>query len=518
MRFLLCMLLAGMTGFIALSYEILWVRMYSFASGSRAWVFGVFLGSYLLGIALGSLVSLRFRNPRRRTDRSQLGAIAVFVLLANAVGFFLIPVVSWVNVLASFAWTFPLVTAAAGMLGACLPLVCHYAIPADERAGAGLSYLYLSNIVGAGLGSLVTGFLLMDLLSTAEIATLLALLGIFLSVALSLLSLPRPPVLLRRLLGAFVLALAIALSGPYLFDGLYERLQLGRKVLKKGTDYRFRHVIESRHGVLTADEWNRLYGGGVFDGKFRLGLDGGDWIVRPYTVSALHPAPRKVLMIGLGTGAWTKIVAHNVAVEEITVVEISPDYREIISRYPVVADVLDDPKVRIVIDDGRRWLVRRPDETFDVIIANTTFHWRSHATHLLSVEFLRLVRAHLADGGIYLFNATGSRDAERTAMAVFPHTMNILNNVACSDGPLVFDRHRWRENLAAYTYGGRPLFDRATPAGRRRLDAVLALADTLDRPDDGESFRLRGRAQMAERCADAEIITDDNMASEWWGW
>ena len=50
--------------------------------------------------------------------------------------------------------------------------------------------------------------------------------------------------------------------------------------------------------------------------------------------------------------------------------------------------MLHDPKVDIVIDDGRRWLNPPPDERFDVIVMNTTWHWRAHITDLLSTEFM----------------------------------------------------------------------------------------------------------------------------------
>ena len=55
-RFVLALLLVALTGYLSLSYEILWVRLYNFTSGSRAWAFGALLGSYLIGLALGSLL------------------------------------------------------------------------------------------------------------------------------------------------------------------------------------------------------------------------------------------------------------------------------------------------------------------------------------------------------------------------------------------------------------------------------------------------------------------------------
>jgi spermidine synthase len=51
MRLLVACALVGLSGFIALSYEIFWFRVFAFASGGAAPAFSLLLGAYLLGIA-----------------------------------------------------------------------------------------------------------------------------------------------------------------------------------------------------------------------------------------------------------------------------------------------------------------------------------------------------------------------------------------------------------------------------------------------------------------------------------
>ena len=65
--FALALLLAALSGFIALTYEIVWARVYSFATASRPVAFGLMLGSYLVGLAFGSLLSRHWQN--RGTER-----------------------------------------------------------------------------------------------------------------------------------------------------------------------------------------------------------------------------------------------------------------------------------------------------------------------------------------------------------------------------------------------------------------------------------------------------------------
>jgi predicted membrane-bound spermidine synthase len=82
-------------------------------------------------------------------------------------------------------------------------------------------------------------------------------------------------------------------------------------------------------------------------------------------------------------------------VESIDVVEINPAYLDLTRSYPELAPLLDDPRIHIHIDDGRRWLKRNPHTRYDLIVQNITYHWRANAGNLLSREYLSEVRTHL---------------------------------------------------------------------------------------------------------------------------
>ncbi|MFK7910104.1 MAG: spermidine synthase [Akkermansiaceae bacterium] len=506
-RFILALFLVTLTGYISLSYEILWVRLYSFASGAKAWAFGALLGTYLIGLALGSLWSLRFQASGK--GHEELRALSGFVGLANGLGFLVIPIVSWLVVFIHFGWTFPIVVVAAAFLGAALPLICHFAIPPDEKAGARLSYLYLGNILGAGAGSLVTGFVLMDHFSIGQISVFLATLGFLLVLGLDYFSGKRGRVLAIRAGGLVCGIIVVMLAGSFLFKGLYERLQF-KKDYEWGTE--FKMVVESRFGVITIDEKDRIYGGGMYDGSLSVDMEPGSWMVRPYFLSAVHPAPKKVLEIGLSGGTWTQILAHNPHVEEITVVEINGAYRDrVIPQVEATRGILTNPKVTIVTDDGRRWLRRNPERKFDAIVLNMTHHWREHATNLLSKEFMGLVKERLEPGGIFLFNATGSYRVERTATQVFPDAILLLNNVVASNDKLTFSKDRWRKTLQAYEYDGVPLFG---DDEQDQIDEIVSMLDHIGDRDAPTSRRIFTREQMIKDSEGKDIVTDDNLGHE----
>jgi len=195
----------------------------------------------------------------------------------------------------------------------------------------------------------------------------------------------------------------------------------------------------------------------------------------------------------------------------MTIVEINPGYLGLIQQHAEVESQLHNPKVHIVIDDGRRWLVAHPDRRFDFILMNTSFNWRAHMSNLLSIEFLQLMRAHLNPGGVAYYNTTWSDDVLATGASAFPYAVRVSSFLAVSDSPLALDKDRWRAALSRYSMDGRPVFDLANPTQKQRLDEVLHLADELDTPGGG----IESRQSLLRRLTHARLVTDDNMGTEW---
>jgi len=320
----------------------------------------------------------------------------------------------------------------------------------------------------------------------------------------------------------------MALSSGPLFERIYEKLQLKDEYDPAATPFKF--VVESKSGIITVDEADIIYGGGIYDGRFDLSMidyaatptdnpvhDAVErqMIIRPYAIGALHPEPKEALMIGLASGSWAVILANHPSIERLTIVEINGGYTEIIRQYPIHAQLLDDPRVEIIIDDGRRWMNRFPERKFDVIVANTTFHWRAGSTSLLSTEFMTMIQARLNPGGIYLFNATGSARAVRTALDTFPHVIRIINSLVASNAPIVVDTERWRTILENYAIYGTPCLDLTQLTHRERLEEMLQIARTLDDPEQSRLVQFENHESLKERYGNATPITEDNMGHEW---
>ena len=514
MGFAVALAVAAVAGFIALSYEILWYRVISYASWGLPGAFGLLLAAYLFGLAIGSRIAGAFcKDKTQAGDTKQLRALAVFTFVANLVAWLVVPAFGlsakkydWPPALAAVA-------VAPALLGAILPLVAHFGIKPDEKAGANLSYIYLSNIIGSAAGSLVTGFVFLDQWSLPTIGAVIACIGMVLVAALLFLAELPSTGRLASLASLALVSVLLLKATPAVYDRIWERLLYKRNFDETST--RFLDIVETKSGVITVTQDGTVYGGGAYDGRVSTSIQHDrNGIFRAHALAAMHPSPKRVLMIGLATGAWAQIVAHLPHVEKLTVVEINPGYLTLISKYDQVKSLLSNPKVEIVVDDGRRWLNRHTDQKFDAVVMNTTWNWRGHSTNLLSVEFLELVRSRLLPGGMMYFNTTSSDDVKKTAATVFPHALRVYNFMAVSDSPFSFDKERWRTTLTTMTIDGEPIIEDSAD-GKAFLDELVSYADSVNGPPRDDGIEKRESVLARVDAAGAKIITDDNMVTEW---
>lgn len=494
-------LLSFACGFASLSLEILWVRLYSFAHLSTPAAFGFVLMAYLLGIALGAKAGAR--ACRRAESDAQLWSYSVTALWLSALLTLALPALfgAMASIFLSNALLDLLVMAAASsVLAFVFPIAHHLGTQnLTGQQGQRFALVYTSNVMGSALGPLVTGYVLLHSLSLQQsflvICAVQCLAAMFFALALKVK--PRHGVLAGvGTLLAGGLALASTLTDPH---------ALVQSVNQTGT--RAGTVIENRHGIITIFQEgvgstdHAVFGGNVYDGRTNLNPEvNSNGLDRPLLLAALQPQPQRVLMVGLSIGTWLALVNEFPGVEQVDVVEINPGYLQAAQAYPAQARALQDPRVHVVVDDARRWLRQHPDKQYDLIIMNTTWHWRSNISLLLSTEFLQLMQSHMALGAVLSFNATGSADAFYTASKVFAHAYRYVNFVYAAD----FD-FRARKNTVAtrqlyqsLQLGGTPLFAPHSP--------------TIEKFVTKSFFTIDAVQKSADR--PLEQITDHNMVTE----
>jgi spermidine synthase len=509
--FTAALLAAGVAGFISLGYEIIWYRLFSFTTAGLAKSFAFLLGAFLAGIGFGSLATNRICG-KITCPRNLIRILVAAVFGANVLGFMVGPILFGLVVHVSYLWALVPISVAAACLGAVFPMLCHVSMPANERSGARMSYLYLSNILGSALGSYLTGFVLMDILPLRHVSVVLALLGLGLGSGLLL----KAELSKGRFIGtAFAMlaaALFIVLGSDPLFRAMYEKMLMKNNYIS-GAE--FGTVVENKSGVIAVTQLGTVFGGGIYDGRFNVSLvNDTNGIQRAFALSYYHPDPKEVLMIGLSSGSWAEVIANHPQVQHLTVVEINPGYLRLIRHAPEVASLLQNPKVQVDIDDGRRWLIRNAGRKFDAIVMNTSYHWRSNTSNILSTDFLQLIRQHLNPGGVDLYNTTDSDEVLATGLKIFPFGLRMANFMVVSDAPLKLDAKRWFDVLSHYSIDGKPVFDLSQEQHRQRLAEVMSMATTIDRDVPG-FFTLESAAHIRSRTSQVRVITDDNMGTEW---
>jgi len=506
----MAMVLAGLSGFLALGFEIAWFRVFSTAAADRAPAFALLLSTFLAGIAAGSYLSEKLTE--RASPKTVVQVIGVLLLLAGGISAYLPAMVAAARV---HGWSFlapaPAFFLTATLLGSVLPLLCQLSVTADEKAGRGVSLVYVSNILGSVLGSLGIGFVLMQHFGLRQISLQLGIATVLTGGIVLFISRQEskfPPVWATLLF--FVALVAVPLASPG-FDSLYEKLTFGKRLDTRST---FARLVENRNGVIGVTKEDAVYSGGVYDGYFRIDPNhDSNLIIRALALSAIHPAPKRMLMIGLSSGSWGQVFANHPQLESLDVVEINPGYLQLIPQYPVVRSFLQNPKVHIFIDDGRRWLVAHPDARYDVIICNSTYFWRDHSTGLLSAEYIELAHEHLNPGGIYYFNTTESAETMATAMHIFPYGLRVINILAVSDSPIRVDTVRWIDTLRQYKIDDRFLFDPADALAQQTLTEYVRFANSINLPP--VQVGLEGSDSLRKKYSRDRLITDNNMGREW---
>ncbi len=501
-------------GLVSLSYEIFFVRAMSYATASSPFAFATTLGAFLIGLASGSRVGAE--ACAGMDGNALIGRMLRALLLGSAFGFLYLPMLSHLAWLDKGILGVGLlgVYLVARQWGLVMPCLAHLGVAADGQAGMRTGLLYLANIIGATSGSVLTGFVLMDHLTLVEVGQCLVVAGLGCALVLGLvMDYPRAARLKRA--GAIILAGGLAVATlPAASGRLLEALQF-----KGGpqADIAFSTVIENRSGIVTVDTSGTVYGSGAYDGHFNVELvNDVNGIIRPYALSLFHPAPRDVLMIGLASGSWAQVLANHPQVASLTIVEINPGYIALVAGRPEVASVLASPKVRLVEDDGRRWLRLNPSRRFDAIVSNTTFHFRANATNLLSADFMEILKSHLNPGGVVFYNTTDSARVQRTGCSSFAHGARFTNHMVLSANVIDWDFARWRRNLLAYQIDGRAVLDPSNPVHTQGLERLMAL-EPLTRPGGQRAPGdwIEPCERVLARTVGQSLVTDNNMGTEW---
>jgi len=538
----------GVSGFCALGYEVLWTRVLSLVIGASVYGFTVMLMAFLSGIAAGSAAygAWRRASAARETmpSRSAAGATIAFGLVQVAIGLSALAVTSLLRALPShaielqarlvggdaagfaarqgvdFALAFSYMFVPAFFLGVAFPLAGRIRGEGTGATARAVGETLAYNTVGAILGAAASGFVLVHLFGIERSLQLLSLVNVGLGA--TVVARTRG----RRLAGAVaatVVAAGVALASAgaawRAWDTRFFAVFQTNRPEKFASPERVRDTLrntevlyyaEGAHAIVSSIKIRGGTQSFLTNGRIEA-TDNAPDLACQYTLGhlpmLLHPRPRNVFVLGTGSGMTLGATSVHPGVERITLAEIEPAVLGVartFARYN--HDVLDDPRLRVVFNDGRNFLLTTR-ERFDVITADPIHPWFGGAGYLYTREYFDLAASRLAPGGvmcqwlpIYELDQTNLQSIVRTFRGSFAHVLV------------------WLTHYDAHLVGSDSPFSIDEATLERRLSAPAVRAD-LERVQMGSARDLLAHFLMGEAGAVAfssggRLNTDDNLYLE----
>ena len=278
------------------------------------------------------------------------------------------------------------------------PFAVRLAIRGTETAGAVAGGYSALSTAGSIVGTLATTFFLIPSYPVNAL-----LLGLSASLLLC------AAILMRDRASA---AIALAAAAAWVFALLTQATPPtigGEKILAR-RDTPYHHIVVTQ---LDSSRWMRfdaLTQSGVNIAYPNRSLVGYDEAL--LASLAFRPGIRRVCVIGLGGGSFSRQFARLRPDAEIDTVEIDPVVRELALDYFLYRE---SDRVRTVIEDGRVFL-SKPGPAYDLIVLDA-FNSTGVPFHLTTREFFEVVRRRLSPDGIFAANFVGQlMGKERTAL------------------------------------------------------------------------------------------------------
>lgn len=517
----------ALSGLTALGAEVVWTRVLSLVFGATTYAFSIILAVFLAGLgigaAIGSVIAGSTSNARRALGWTQL-----FLAFAIAYGAWMVgsqlpywpvdPALArspWFNFQIDFARALAAMLPSTILWGASFPLAVRAAARSGDDTGQTVGRVYAANTFGAIVGA-GFGLLSIPLMGTdgAVIVFIIALL-ISATVAMAPLLREAPMTLRTTSFGLLVVAAfwTAARVGP-VPPGL---VAWGRQLPWQG-EPRALFVGEGINAFVAVTEdfngWRNFH----VSGKVEASTEPQDMRLQRmlgHLTGLMHEdGPRSVLVVGFGSGVTAGSLSLHPTVERLVVCELEPLVPEVVATYfsDVNNDVRNDPKVEIVYDDARHYVLTTR-ETFDVITSDPMHPWVAGAATLYTREYFEHVKVRLNPGGVVtqwvpLYESTEEsvRSVVRTFFEVFPNGTLWRNDDLTGRGydmvlvgrleETPIDVDAWQERISSPAYSAVEAF--LVEVG---YDSALELLGT---------YSGRG-PDLGPWLAGAEINTDGNL-------
>ncbi|WP_329604955.1 fused MFS/spermidine synthase [Spartinivicinus ruber] len=417
------LIVAAVTGAASFMYEVAWIRMLSMVLGSSVHSFELMLSAFILGLAIGGFW-IRNKISKIANPIQWLGYIQIImgILAALTITFYNYtfdfmaftmqalqrtePGYIYFNLISHFICLVMMLpaTICAGMT---LPLITYILLDKgyNERA---IGWVYATNTVGSIVGVTLAVQLIMPLLGLKNLIISGSILDIF--IGLVLLSLLTKTAIYKK---ALIIILPLSLSALN-----FDQLKMASGVFRTGKLYQQEksNVVFHRDGktatISVIEQINEHIEKKVIttNGKPDAAIDGQTkqastdeytMILAAAIPMALVKNPKKVAVIGMGSGLTSHVFLSNSSIEKVETIEIEPTMiegaKEFYERNHLV---YDDPRSKIYIDDAKTFFTTR-QKKYDIIMSEPSNPWVSGVASLFTEEYYQLITEFLSKKGIF---------------------------------------------------------------------------------------------------------------------
>lgn len=422
----------GISGFLALAYEVLWTRYLIYVVGENSvYAFATMLAAFLVGIVLGSLIA-SWLGDRIRDLVALFGGVQVLI---GAGAFATVAIMGyfvqhrywggedfWMNSLTRFGKCMAILIIPTTLSGSTFALVAKIYARRLQSLGQYAGRAYAMNTLGAIFGAAAGGFLILPYLKLRYGLIALGTVNVLVGLWILLRRRPEGRAIKTAVVTTFIAAGSVVLvfraGDPAESALIYSEEEL--VFYADGPESSVAVTRSKKSGDLSI----------LVDGDGQAGTDINSQIhlrLLGHLPALFHPDPKEVLCIAFGAGISLGSLAQH-PVERVDIVELS---RPVIQGAKFFEehnhDPLNDSKVNLIYDDGRNFLLST-ENTYDVITTDPVDPDDAGITSLYSKEFYELVRSRLNDGGVacqWITTHYGPEEYRmliRTFMSVFPNT------------------------------------------------------------------------------------------------
>lgn len=409
-------------GAALMGLEFLAARMLAPTLGSSLYVWGSVISIVMLALSLGYWLGgeVADKYGATRTLSPVIALAGLFSVTIPALSAVVLPSVSGLGARTGSLAASAIVFFAPSLLLAMVsPLAVRLAARSGiERIGRSAGTLYAISTAGSIAGTLATAFWLIPLMS---LDPLVVSIGFTLFVTAALAStLPaihpesdetpaRWATILRWTTLVAIAAGALMGASALLGEASSTSLATGdeRVIYQRDTQYHRLYVTEDgleRHLRFDRSHQSAMYLGDPFETSFK-------YPKYLHLAVAIKPDAEKILVVGLGGGSAVKRYWRDYPKTTIDVAEIDPVVVEVADRY---FEMPKDQRIRVEAEDGRRFL-KNSKETYDIIIMDA-YYADALPTHLTTEEFFREAKAHLAPGGVLVYNVISAVEGDRSRL------------------------------------------------------------------------------------------------------